>query len=74
MLGTNRTYLSTIINQQFGMNFNTYINYYRIKYVNEYSKNNPKTSKEDLVQLGGFGSKSTMLRAMNKMKDYNLIS
>jgi len=74
MLGTNRTYLSSIINQQFGMNFNTYINYYRIKYVNDYLMNNPKTSKEELVQLGGFGSKSTMLRAMNKMKDYNFTS
>ena len=72
ILGTNRTYLSSIINQQFGMNFNTYINYYRIKYVNDYLKNNPDTSKEELVQLGGFGSKSTMHRALNKMKDYNI--
>jgi AraC-like DNA-binding protein len=71
ILGTNRTYLSSIINQQFGMNFNTYINYYRIKYVNDYLKDNPKTSKEELVQLAGFGSKSTMHRAMNKMKGHN---
>lgn len=68
LLGTNRTYLSSIINQQFGMNFNTYINYNRVKYVNDYIKKNPVVTKEEMVQLGGFGSKSTMNRALNKMK------
>jgi len=67
MLGTNRTYLSTIINHQFGMNFNTYINYHRVKYVNDYIVKNPLISKEEMVHLGGFGSKSTMNRAINKM-------
>lgn len=67
LLGTNRSYLSSIINHQFGMNFNTYINYYRVKFVNDYLEKHPLTSKEELVQLSGFGSKSTMHRAMNKM-------
>jgi len=68
LLGTNRTYLSSIINQQFGMNFNTYINYYRVKYVKDYIEKNPVVTKDEMVQLGGFGSKSTMNRALNKMK------
>jgi len=68
LLGTNRTYLSSIINQQYGMNFNTYINHFRVKYVKDYIENNPDISKEEMVQLGGFGSKSTMNRALNKMK------
>lgn len=67
VLGTNRSYLSSIINNQFGMNFNTYINHYRVKFVNDYLEKKPLTSKEELVQLSGFGSKSTMHRAMNKM-------
>ena len=67
-LGTNRTYLSTIINQQFGVNFNTFINQYRVMYVNNYLKENPTTPKDELVQLGGFGSMSSMQRAINKKK------
>ena len=65
-LGTNRTYLSVLINQQFGMNFNSYINQYRVKFVNEYLKENPLVTTEELYQLAGFGSISTMKRAMRK--------
>jgi AraC-like DNA-binding protein len=67
ILGTNRSYLSFIINHQFGMNFNTYINQFRVRFVNDYLEKNPLTSREELVQLSGFGSKSTMHRAMNKL-------
>lgn len=70
ILGTNRSYLSSIINTKFGMNFNAYINQYRVKYVKDYLDNNPLISKEELVHLGGFGSKSTMNRAMNKMNGF----
>jgi len=65
-LGTNRTYLSSLINQQFGVNFNSYINKYRVDYVCEYLKKHPDTICEELVLIGGFGSKSTMKRAMRK--------
>ncbi|MEI6753296.1 MAG: AraC family transcriptional regulator [Paludibacter sp.] len=63
-LGTNRTYLSTLINQQYGVNFNTYINQYRVQYANEYIKTNPEVTREQLYQLAGFGSVSTMNRAL----------
>jgi len=68
LLGTNRSYLSSIINQQFGVNFNTYINQHRVKYVHDYLEKNPLTTKEELAHLSGFGSRSTMNRALNKMK------
>lgn len=69
-LGTNRTYLSTLINHKFGLNFNTFINQYRIKYISNYSAQNPKTPKETLAEIGGFGSVSSMRRAMKR--DYNV--
>jgi len=65
-LGTNRTYLSSLINQHLGMNFNSFINTYRVNYINEYLKQHPKTSKEELAQLGGFGSVSSLKRALSK--------
>ncbi|MGQ8335780.1 helix-turn-helix domain-containing protein [Sunxiuqinia sp. A32] len=63
-VGTNRTYLSNIINHNFGMNFNVFVNQYRVKHVQNYLKDNPDTSLENLVQIGGFGSVSSLKRAM----------
>lgn len=65
-LGTNRSYLSALINQQFGMNFNAYINQYRVKYVKDYLADNPKATKADIFEQAGFGSLSTLKRAMGK--------
>lgn len=67
-LGTNRTYLSTLINQQYGVNFNTYINRYRVKFANDYLKSNPEVTKEELYHLAGFGSVSTMKRVMKNLR------
>ena len=65
-LGTNRTYLSALINQQYGMNFNAYINSLRAEFARNYMEEYPETRKEELCQKAGFGSVSTMNRAMGK--------
>jgi len=68
VIGTNRTYLSAVINSNFGVNFNVFVNQFRICYVEDYLKLHPKTSKDDLVYIGGFGSVSSLKRALNKQK------
>lgn len=65
-IGTNRTYLSSIINTNFEMNFNSFVNRYRTRYVEDYLKKNPNVTKEELVQIGGFGSISSLKRALNR--------
>jgi AraC-like DNA-binding protein/flagellar biosynthesis protein FliQ len=65
-LGTNRTYLSALINQQFGSNFNSFINEYRVNYIKDYLKKYPETAHNELFQIGGFGSVSSMKRALGK--------
>ncbi len=65
-IGTNRTYLSGLINNRFGVNFNTFVNRYRVKYIKNYLNNYPGTSNEKLATLGGFGSVSSFKRAMSK--------
>ncbi len=67
-LGINRTYLSNMINKKFGVNFNTYINDYRVRFLIDYIEKNPSTSREQLVDYCGFGSLRTMTRAMNRVK------
>lgn len=67
-IGTNRTYLSNLINNQFEMNFNAFVNQYRIKEVLEYKKQNPVAPYPTLVSVGGFGSVSSLKRALEKHK------
>lgn len=68
VIGTNRTYLSSVINNNLGMNFNAFVNQFRTRYVEEYLNQNPKVRKEDLAEICGFGSVSSLKRAMNQGK------
>jgi len=70
-LNTNRTYLSTVINHQTGMNFNAFINDFRLKHIALYAKKNPKVCAEKLAEVGGFGSVSSMRRAMKRQEELN---
>ncbi|MBX2878019.1 MAG: AraC family transcriptional regulator [Saprospiraceae bacterium] len=65
---TNTSILSRVINQQAGMNFNDYINSFRITAVKQALRENKQTLKtiEGLALEAGFNSKSTFLRAFKK--------
>ncbi len=63
-IGTNRTYLSNLINRQFKMNFNSFVNRYRLKEVMEYRKQHPSANNVTLTDVGGFGSISSFKRAL----------
>lgn len=63
-IGTNRSYLSSLINQHYGMNFNMYINRYRAAFALELSRQMPNMKKEDICEQSGFGSMATMKRAL----------
>ncbi len=65
-LGTNRTYLSSVINQKMEMNFNSFVNHYRVRYAIDYQQAHPEVSQEELAQVSGFGSVSSLRRAMTK--------
>lgn len=67
-IGTNRTYLSNLINNRFEMNFNSFVNGYRVKEVLEYRKQYPLASNNMLMDAGGFGSVSSLKRALGKQK------
>jgi AraC-like DNA-binding protein len=73
-LGTNRTYLSILINQQHGVNFNVYINGLRTDFAKEFLINNPSVNKEDLYTIAGFGSLSTMNRALSTKKSITKVN
>ena len=77
-LGSNRTYVSRIINKDFGQTFTAYVNSYRIAYVKRLLEGNPNYSADDLAEMSGFGSGSSLYRAFMaeekvSLKDYRLL-
>jgi len=63
-IGTNRTYISTIINQQYNQNFCAFVNSYRIEELERIIQKNHQVSNEILAESCGFGSVSSLKRAV----------
>ena len=66
-LGTNRTYLSQLINRQLNMNFCNFINQYRLQEIDKYLIEKPGATNQELADMAGFGSVLSMKRAMGKV-------
>jgi AraC-like DNA-binding protein len=72
-LQTNAVILSKVVNQQFALNFNDFINQYRVNAVIERIKD-PKFKNQTLLAIAfdaGFNSKATFNRAFKKFTDKN---
>ena len=72
-LNTNVSVLSKAINKSFGMNFNDFINYYRVQAVIEKLKAGEQKT-QTLLGIAydcGFNSKATFNRAFKKVTDTN---
>jgi len=63
MMGTNRTYVSRIINKEYGRNFCNHVNYYRVVEVKKLIAEGKNLSNEQLAELSGFGSVNSLYRA-----------
>ncbi|MFA9389309.1 MAG: helix-turn-helix domain-containing protein [Prolixibacteraceae bacterium] len=62
-IGTNRSYLSKAINQHSGVNFNQFVNQYRINEVQKSVQNGTDINLDILATEAGFGSISSFRRA-----------
>ena len=67
-LKVSRTYISQVINEKFNMNFNAFINEYRVKEARRMLTNDPNRNLtiESIAQAVGFGSKSSFNFAFKK--------
>lgn len=70
VLNTNRTYVSNIINEENGCNFNTYINRFRINHALQLMNKRGAGSLviEHIAEESGFGSLSSFIRAFKAIK------
>lgn len=62
-LGTNRTYVSRIINKEFGQNFSNFVNGYRVAHAKTLISTKKNYSVEEIADLSGFGSVNSLYRA-----------
>lgn len=62
-IGTNRTYISSIINQNYNQNFCTFVNSFRVDELEKSVIDNPKASLDVLAQNCGFGTVHSLKRA-----------
>ena len=64
-VGTNRTYISNIINQQFNQNFCNFVNSYRVNELKQILVENPDFTIDMLSEKCGFGSAISLKRAVH---------
>jgi AraC-like DNA-binding protein len=62
-LGTNRTYVSKIFNNEFGINFATFVNNHRVAHAKEMINRDKNAAVDDIADLSGFGSVASLYRA-----------
>jgi len=62
-LGTNRTYISRIINNDFKLNFATFVNNYRVEHAKRIILDGKFSHLEEVAELSGFGSLNSLYRA-----------
>jgi len=69
-LQTNRTYISRLINEEFGQNFNEFVNQYRVREAEQLllSKENNPYTLDYIAEQVGFGSGNSFTRAF---KEFN---
>ena len=67
---TNRTYISKLINEEFEMNFNEFVNKYRVEEAKQLllSHENDKFTMEYIAQQAGFGSVASFSRVFKEVE------
>lgn len=63
MLGSNRTYVSRLINNVYNRNFSTHVNYYRVGEAKQLIDSGRALSNQQIAELSGFGSVNSLNRA-----------
>ena len=66
MLCTNRSYLSKLINTYLGVNFNEFVNKYRVEHAKKIFKKDPSMDMKILYQQSGFRNQSSFNSAFKQ--------
>ncbi len=72
-VGSNRSYISRVINVDFGMNFSQYVNSYRLSHARDLSIREPNLSREELAVRSGFSGARSMRRVWKASQEEKII-
>lgn len=64
LVGTNRSYISGLINRQYNQNFCSFVNNYRLEELKRVIHENPDFTNDNLAERCGFGSVISLKRAI----------
>jgi AraC-like DNA-binding protein len=68
-IGTNRSYVSQVINENIGCNFNHFVNEYRINEAKLLLTRSPEIHLLEISELSGFGSLNSFMRIFKMMEN-----
>lgn len=68
-VGTNRTYISRVINEEFGVSFNQYVNRYRIEHAKVIMRENPDMKYFLVAEKSGFTNEQSFYRNFKKIEN-----
>lgn len=69
--GTNKTYISKVINIYSGRNFCQFLNWYRVRYASAYANDNPDVKVTELALMSGFNSNVSFNSAFKVFMGYS---
>ena len=72
ILGTNRTYVSRLINSEYDRNFCNHVNHYRVEYSKKLLSQNQHLSNEEIAEMSGFGSVNSLYRSFKSFEKKSL--
>lgn len=67
-IGSNRTYVSHVINAHIGCNFNYFVNEFRVKEAKNLLIHTPELQLTEIGERAGFGSVNSFIRIFKKME------
>ena len=69
-LGTNKTYVSKMVNRTYNLGFPEVLNIMRIDYASEYIRQHPDAPQEEIARRSGFLSASSFNIAFKRITGY----
>ncbi len=67
MIGSNRTYVSSYLNKERGVNFSDYVNGYRVEYAKKLLDTSPDMNLVDVAERSGFASEASFYRVFKRI-------
>ncbi len=67
LIAMDRNYIVSVINARMNMNFNMFVDRYRVNYIKKYKAENPNATHREVMKAAGFTSVKTFKSALKRL-------